>query len=359
MSKSQKVLTADVDSELWSTIEKLDLERNIRPVNIAQEKANFFSAISSGIKYNPIFSYKMQDNSQEILRLSHIHKIISNCNEPISRSYCALIYSAIEWEEKFLKRDDGFPLWLWGLYGEPSKKVREVADNAIDIQQHDLNECITADELRSYFLAKLDEYGFFGWSVEIADIVAKVNVSSIAKKISIKSDVLFSATEAERLAVHEIGTHVLRYENGKNQTFGIFSHGFSGYLEAEEGLAIYAEFKSGVLSELDYKKYCLRSMASSLANKLDFYDIYMNLVKHTSPEAAFAITLRVKRGLKDTSCLSGYTKDQIYLSGFLKVKELTSTDLQKLFFGKIGFSELEHLNFYELENELIFPSWMS
>ncbi len=53
-----------------------------------------------------------------------------------------------------------------------------------------------------------------------------------------------------------------------------------------------------------------------MASKLGFVDLFNDLEKYIdNPRRRFKLTLRVKRGLTDTSEPGGLYKDQVYLEG--------------------------------------------
>jgi hypothetical protein len=200
--------------------------------------------------------------------------------------------------------------------------------------------------------------GLSDWKISIENMTAKMSVNNILKKIKIKSESKFGRKEIERLKVHEIGTHVRRYENGKIQGNKIFQSGFPNYLSTEEGLAIYSEHKTELISNRTIRKYALRVLVAAYANKVDFYKLFDYTNNFIDDDEAFSMIVRIKRGLSDTSQLGGYTKDQVYLKGFIEVSKLSSSDIKKLFIGKIGIDELQYFNILETNSNVDYPSWL-
>jgi len=158
----------------------------------------------------------------------------------------------------------------------------------------------------------------------------------------IKKDAKFSPLIIKRLIAHEVGTHMVRAENGCQQPYTIFKRGFPGYMGTEEGLAVVNEELCGVLNNQTLKVYAGRVIAVYMALTCGFREIYNHLSKNFNKETAWKITLRAKRGLADTSKPGGLTKDYLYLDGYYKVKKYieNGNDINKLYIGKIG---IEHI----------------
>lgn len=59
--------------------------------------------------------------------------------------------------------------------------------------------------------------------------------------------------------------------------------------------------------------------------------------------AAFQTTLKVKRGLEDTSKKGAFTKDLVYFAGYLEIKDFVSKggDIKNLYYGKYSLDDLE------------------
>ena len=57
----------------------------------------------------------------------------------------------------------------------------------------------------------------------------------------------FRADRVEPLLHHEVGTHVVTYQNGARQPLKMLTVGLPGYDETQEGLAVLAEYLTGGL----------------------------------------------------------------------------------------------------------------
>jgi hypothetical protein len=184
------------------------------------------------------------------------------------------------------------------------------------------------------------------WKVREKDMVAGAAVNSKSKTLYLNKNRSFTESDVGRLIEHEINTHIIRAENGAKKSKKMFKYGFPRYLETEEGLAAYNEYKSGLLSPKILKIYAGRVLAVHLALKNSFSFVYNSLLDYFPKGEAWILTLRAKRGLMNASKPGAFTKDYLYLQGFLKVKGYVEGggDIKKLYVGKIG---VEHVPLLE------------
>jgi len=179
------------------------------------------------------------------------------------------------------------------------------------------------------------------WRVKLSHAISsKAGLDSRSKYLLIKSGERFSGEEVESLAVHEIETHIFRKENGLLQQFPhLFGQGFAGPPTTEEGLAFFNETQQEISDPRRFLIICARTIASSLACRKSFSEVFEALVGRGLPvEHAWSTTLRVKRGLSDTSKAGSFSKDHHYLKGYLRVKQYLDRggSLESLYVGKIN-----------------------
>lgn len=372
---SKKIDFAILEREYWSFRKSIKLSQDISPTNLLEQKELFISKFRKKERYNPIFQY---ENNQNESRIDQLNQFLDKFNGPglqvlelknqelspkvfpFVELYNREIKEDIEWIRHFNQRSEGFPGWLSALYGRPeSECVQKAFDIINSVQKVESHEkTIDATEAKHQIAAKLKEYGF-DWAIEITDQAAKMSVNSLLKTIKIKKAAMFDEREMKRLLVHEIETHVLRSENGRQQRFELFSFGFPDYLETEEGLAILAEHTTGLRNDSDDLRFALRVVLCDQCFEMDFWDLFNFAVQHVDVDTAFDMVARIKRGLVDTGQLGGYTKDQVYFKGYLKLKDLPVDTLRKLYIGKFGLQHLDLLNdmndiFYQVR----LPEWI-
>jgi uncharacterized protein (TIGR02421 family) len=126
--------------------------------------------------------------------------------------------------------------------------------------------------------------------------------------------------------------------NSFNQKLKIFNIGLPVNTRTQEGLAILAEYLSGNITLDRLKKIALRVIIVDLmARGADFIECFNELLNEYNVEEneAFNVVTRVFRG-------GGFTKDYLYLSGFVKVFRFWEDhhDLTPLLVGKTSLAYL-------------------
>jgi hypothetical protein len=128
-----------------------------------------------------------------------------------------------------------------------------------------------------------------------------------------------------------------------------------------EGLAVYNEITQKKITKSAMNTYLQRLQAVSKLD-LSFREIYNYLINFITPQLAFVMTYRVKRGMADTSEPGGYEKDAYYLMGYFEVKDFVDKggDLKDLYrFAVPNLGEL--LKKYNLasEKEPLLPKFLA
>jgi len=145
-------------------------------------------------------------------------------------------------------------------------------------------------------------------------------VNPASKTLYIRQNDFFTNKQIDRLIAHEIYGHVLRSVCGNMQPYKMFSVGFAKYEATEEGLALYKEKKIGGMTKRILKGYAGRVLAVHFALNSSFRNTYDELIKYFSKDKAWQMTLRAKRGLSNTKEPGAFTKDYVYLKGYIDVK---------------------------------------
>ncbi len=314
----------------------------LNPTNLHEEEHAFFASTTS----NPRFTYR------PFARIAGLRTRLESVNV-IERTALGQLFRDVK--ESLLKELDAIEhigtdaFTDVQLYGTPS---RALVHKAYEILEHiprkpPALKPITPTSLKATFEKALQQYGFAGWNIMIKPTVARVSVSPSKRSVVISEKARFSENDIKSLLAHEIGTHVLRAMNGYRQHYEIFgSDAIPGYLPTEEGLAIINEQKVGALSDNRLRRFAGRVLATSLALKGSFREVFAELSTFFTPKDAFALTVRVKRGLNDTSAPGGFIKDHVYLHGKLELADFVAHGgtLEPLYTAKIG---LEHLSLVE------------
>ncbi|MCB9359116.1 DUF1704 domain-containing protein [Candidatus Woesearchaeota archaeon] len=322
------------------------------PSNLEEEKEKFFRSDT----YNPNFKY-MPDNEP----LDRIENILSDMK--IDNSGIGIIFESKRKElfniVQMLKSmgTRKFTEYSKALYGEPDDKLVQLAWKLITLHDEPENTFISTSQVLIRLEHAMQKYGF-DWKVKEKEMASRACVSIKSKTLMIKKDSFFTSKFVNRLIVHEIGTHIMRHENGMQQPYKIFSDGTNGYLTTEEGLAVLNEELHNCLTKATLKTYAARVIAVHKAMKCTFRETYNYLVPYVGKHNAFEITLRAKRGLGNTFFPGGFTKDHLYLKGYCEVKRYLNSggSLQRLYYGKIGLKDIETV---EKIPDVINPIFMS
>ena len=188
--------------------------------------------------------------------------------------------------------------------------------------------------------------------VEIVDELS-ANALATATRIKVRSGASFTARDAAQLLNHEAFIHVLTAVNGRRQPdLPILAIGHPGTTRTQEGLAVFAEFVSGTL-ELDrFRRLADRVLGVQMViDGADFIELFRWFSERSpDPEQAFESTRRIFRG-GPVSGGAPFTKDCVYLSGFLAVSTFIRAAFMQerldaigtLFVGKLDLRDIPAL----------------
>lgn len=146
---------------------------------------------------------------------------------------------------------------------------------------------------------------------------------------------------------HEIGTHYMRRLNEKQQIWYKKRDKFEmkQCLATEEGLACVNQMVRTVWDGKHPFLYrsALNYYAAYMSSKLSFVELFNDIEKYIdNPRARWKFTLRLKRGVVDTSEPGGLYKDQCYLVGAVHfLQERKTIDIESLYCGKLDLEDLK------------------
>lgn len=327
------------------------------PINFLQEKEKFLKSDT----YNPKFEYRLvQYRNADILKeLKGVRRIDDVSNE-VSDLYVSIIESKFVNDQLYRSIGNNKLVTKYSTqkYGFPTRSEYEdalrILENKYDstdinyIKYLGMDDELGFDEIVRVLRFFLNELGLDDWNVILSknESISNVRVGVKDKEIVISSrNIVKSKGKLRKTVVHEIGAHVLRYMNSLTSGLPILvNNTVKGVSEADEGLATYVEYLSGVLSSSVLKTKARSLQLVYKAKYMSFRELYNTLEGKFTPESAFSSVYRVKRGLSDTSIPGVYTKSYIYHTGYSKVKELIRNDsknYQYLFAGKLSFDQLD------------------
>lgn len=332
-----------IDSKIYQVNRKIEL-RYLNPVNVETERIRFMRSTS----YEPFFRYPecrldiedMQRKLREIEFKDTLMDKIFKAKAQELHDFLSLIRSigTFHFTSESIK-----------IFGKPTPKLLEKARFVCEKVHGKIFEprsTVTSRRALTEFRQLIRDLGF-DWEVRGEDTMARAMVIPGRKLFLVQRDTHFTQRQIRRLIAHEIFTHILRAEFGLLQPYRIFSTGLAKYESTEEGLALYKERLVGVLDAKTIKGYAGRALAVDVGLKSSFRRTFEYLTQYYSRQKSWELALRVKRGLSDTSHKGAFTKDYLYLSGYLDVEKFVqrSGDIRLLHYGKVGLRDLQVLKF--------------
>jgi uncharacterized protein (TIGR02421 family) len=190
-------------------------------------------------------------------------------------------------------------------------------------------------------------------NVEVRDDISELMVSF--GRLLIPEAAAFTAARVEPLLHHEVGTHVVTYQNGARQPLTLLTIGLPGYDETQEGLAVLAEYLTGGLDPRRLRVLAARVVAiGKMLDGAGFLEIFESLreIHRISARTAWSIAIRVV-------VAGGSVKDAIYLRGITRILEALADggSLDVLFVGKLS---LDHIPLIQdlLDREVLQAPWV-
>lgn len=231
-------------------------------------------------------------------------------------------------------------------WGEPDPEIIAVADQLISVFTSEKLEPL---ETHSYHPTEIEaavEAHVNHLPPEVGILPVSFNPDQIPRcritkdGLIFRTDLVMTREDFEGLLRHEIDTHFLRHFNQEKNNLTRFELPDQG--RTEEGLATLNNYLFHPRPFL--VKSALRYKAAVLGKTMSFSQLYQALLKlDIAPREALRATLRVKRGLGDTSQPGVTTKDIIYLEGTVKVLRWLKTKQQPLSNVYVGQISLERL----------------
>lgn len=337
-----------VDKALFKLLNGFELLAYVNPVNSGTELKRF---AKSKFTEPPKFRYgHININPFELKQQLSLLKTQAISDVSIRHLYESVINSYFDKID--LLGALGTKKFLYNslrYFGRPSKKDLTNAQYLLHlpaIQTEPTRVPVLAiEEVVNRFKQGLDDYGI-QCKIELSKkVISQVMVLNSKKTILIRPDAQFTAKEVNALIEHEIGVHMVTTQNSSDQKLKVFNLGLPINTLTQEGLAILSEYLSGNITLKRLKKLALRVVtADMMCSGADFVESfnYLTQQQNIPAEDAYTIVTRIYRG-------GGFTKDYLYLSGFVKILKLWNdqTSLKPLLVGKTS------IDFYATINEMI------
>ncbi|CAD8186550.1 unnamed protein product [Paramecium octaurelia] len=262
--------------------------KDIKPQNLESEKHLFFTMKAA---YNPQFEYV------EVKELGP---------EQPHRKYEEIALKIID---QCIKE-----------FGSDLKYAEQEGGKLLSIEE---TEHFFNDYIHKLGVQDLISYEFQDHTVAPTSVVH--NPTDGKSKVIIGLPINYRINRIEGVLNHEIGTHFIRKINDRQQQWykKRAKYHMEPYLKHEEGLAVLNQVLPQALKQKG-KPYlfmaALHYISSILASQMSFAKLFHELRYFIQDdEARFRECLRVKRGMRDTSQPGGMYKDQVYLTGAIKI----------------------------------------
>ena len=321
------------DRELYAFFKGISFSAYLNPINSTEAKRAFFlGAEGPPFAYNPLLRADEFLHRLDKIRLSIEHPLAQLINDKIDATQL-LIYALRDRTAYAFDALARHHRW----YPDPDTLSLEYPSQN-DIQPLDR----PAKILIRRFKEALEERGLKNWTIRTDTVMsARVQVDGPKRELIVHPLALFRQRDIDRLIVHEIDVHAQRADNGLRQPLKLFSMGLPGSLLTEEGLAMLAEERNGVQSPGALARQLEVIKAIQAAKSIGFRALFESLRSTCGTALAWAIALRVKRGLAKPHQAGVYAKDSVYLVGYHRIQKwLTSGgDIRHLYVGDVG---MEH-----------------
>ncbi len=324
-----------LDREISQICGLIPLLRLLTPINVSEAKERFLAGQEPDFEYRPL-----PDLSEIESRINSISSedagdsVIAHMVEGLMKDLRLRL-------EMLRSRDtDGFFLVSVEMFGHVEEATyvlaREILAKTTKPPQ---GETIGAEEFAGHAREELTHY-----RNEFPELHAEVKVSETTSGLMVETGDLYIGAETriatnrvEPLIQHEVGTHIVTFENGRSQPLHMLSLGLAGYDELQEALGVLAEHLAAGLPSSRLRVLAYRVVAAHLRSQdSSFRDTYDELKKlGCATGIAFSTTMRAYRS-------GGMTKDAIYLRGLVRLLDhlKSGTDLGLLFYGKISFESI-------------------
>lgn len=229
--------------------------------------------------------------------------------------------------------------------------VKLIKDNPyINIKEliekdEDYDRVYTPEESQKILQKEIDKLGY-GWKVVIDDnMVPRMSVRPY-QEFRINANNKFSKVDLESLKVHEVAVHVARKYNALQSGLYLFIHGLKGNNVYDEGLAIYNS-----LNKVDKPKpnilfyICMKIILLYKMHTKGLIDAFHTIKKMTGlDDRKIALAIVRAARIYIYTPLGNYSTDEDYLDGYLRVKDMSEEDREKLLELPIGPDQLFELD---------------
>jgi len=348
----------DIDARLTEIERSVDLLLNVTPVNAAEAWADFER---SDFGTGPTLRLRPLEFEPDLVRRDLYNLEIENVTDPALHTLFRTKRDEIARQITALEDRDTsrFVHGSLQLYGGITQSLASAAQELLTTipAQSPTAPSVTAGAFAEAARAEIDRYRVvypdFPVHIDVRDDISELMVSF--GRLLIPKAATFRADRVEPLLHHEVGTHVVTYQNGARQPLKLLTIGLPGYDETQEGLAVLSEYLTGGLDPRRLRVLAARVVAvDKMLDGAEFLDIFESLqAEHRIPrKTAWLIAIRVV-------VAGGSVKDAIYLRGITRLLEALAEgiSLDALLVGKLA---LDHIPLIQdlLDREVLQAPWV-
>jgi uncharacterized protein (TIGR02421 family) len=357
-STQQLAHALDIDARLTEIESGLNLLLNLTPVNAAEAWVDFERSDFATV---PTLRLRPLEFDPDLVRRDLYNLDIENVTDPALHSLFRAKRDEIARQITALE-DRDTSRFVYGsllLYGDVAQPLADAADQLLETipVRGPSTPSVSAGAFAEAARAEVDRYRAaypdFPAHIEVRNDISELMVSF--GRLLIPEAAAIAKDRVVPLLHHEVGTHVVTYQNALRQPLTLLRIGLPGYDETQEGLAVLAEYLTGGLDPRRLRVLAARVVAvGQMLDGAEFLEIFHSLRAQFRMPArtAWSIAIRVVVG-------GGSVKDAIYLRGIARILEALAEgiNLDVLFVGKLS---LDHIPLIQdlLDRELLHPPWV-
>lgn len=347
-----------IDARLGEIEREVDVLLNTTPVNVAEAWADFERSDFTTV---PILRLRPLDFEPDLVLRELYDLRVEDVTDPALHTLFRAKRDEIARQVVTLA-DRDTSRFLYGslqLYGGVSPSLVSTALQLLESipPLPPSGQSVTAGAFEAAAREELERYRSrypdFPIALEVREDVSELMVSF--GRLLIPETAAIRTDRVEALLHHEVGTHVVTYQNGARQPLTLLTTGLPGYDETQEGLAVLAEYLVGGLDPRRLRVLAGRVVAiDEMLGGAGFLDIFETLRSDhgVATRTAWSIAIRVVVG-------GGNVKDAIYLRGITHLLEALAEgiDLDVLLVGKLA---LDHVPLIQdlLDRGVLRPPWV-
>lgn len=306
-----------------------------QPLNMARHREQLETAIDRGwdtypgrFDYpHPAFDFDRDASAIEVA-------VEQEVRQPLRSAVLKYLANGrVSYRLALSRSDDEYSVQQREVNGIPSEALLSDARAILAAEPPAVSPAdVPAAELQGRIRTALQNYGLDQWSVQLHEnMAARVSVNGSLQRLRIRTGATFTRHDIDRLLVHEIGGHVLRWANAETQPEALAMVALGDNPnETEEGLAAALEGMFRLHDPAVLRTYACRVIAVHEAQTQGVISVARRLLDHVPVSQAVELALRVKRGLVDPNLPGGATKDYGYLAGLRRIEELPVDSLATL-----------------------------